>query len=196
MISWDEEIEGIEDWDYEYQLCNAGACFFHIPEPLFIYRMYSSTKREKDHAKGSIIAEYMDRKWNKYRTGKEPLMCGCNSPKKPIGSTPASMLSSSGNFSRESVVAVVDDTDKTQMVMIEYIGPNIAPFTMRSHISRDISYRFANSENHRYKSVFYGDAEWLIGLANDKGNPIYRIVSNVDVNQNDPAVFAGKPILA
>lgn len=123
-------------------------------------------------------------------------MCGCNSPKKPIGSNPASMLSSSGNFSRESVSAVLDDTDKTQMVTIEYVGPNVAPFTMRSHISRDISYRFANSENHRYKSVFLGDAEWLIGLANEKGQPIYRIVSNVETNQNDPAVFAGKPILA
>ena len=196
LVSWDEEIEGIEDWDYQYQLCNAGTCFFHVPEPLFIYRMYSSTKREKDHAKGSIIAEYMDRKWNKYRTGKESLMCGCNSPKKPIGSNPASMLSSSGNFSRESVSAVLDNTDKTQMVMIEYVGPNTAPFTMRSHISRDISYRFANSENHRYKSVFLGDAEWLIGLANEKGQPIYRIVSNLETNQNDPAVFAGKPILA
>lgn len=202
-LLWDEKIEGIEDWDYQYQLCDSGVCFFHIPEPLFIYRMYSSTKREKDHAKGGIIVEYMDRKWSKYRTGKESLMCGCQQPKKPTSSTPNSLLSSSGNFKRDSVIAAVDVSDKNAMVIIEYTGDNTAPFTISSRFARNpysnemIKYRFANSDAHRYREVFMGDAEWLLGLMDGQGNPIYRMVGRNDSsNVNDPAVFAGKPIVA
>lgn len=124
-------------------------------------------------------------------------MCGCNTPKKPVSSTPSSTLSSSGNFTSQSVISVVDENDKQQMVMVEYVGPVMETFTLRSRISKDISYRFGNNELHRYRSVFFGDAEWMVGLNGRDGKPMYKIVAKVGTVENqDPASFIGQPIMA
>lgn len=70
---WDEKIAGLEDWDFQLAACLSGSCFFHVQEPLFVYRYYSSTKREKDHERGEEIQKYIDGKysqedWNKIFT--------------------------------------------------------------------------------------------------------------------------------
>ena len=188
---------GMEDWDFQLAVHDLGFCAYHVPEPLFVYRRYTSTKRDKDYDKIEKIREFMDKKWPAYRKGEKKLMCSCGGPKKPIAPIPGSMMTSSGDFSNASLSAVLEGGDKQQMVMIEYVGPLKEPFTVTSKMSRDIRYRFANNEQHRNKAVFLGDAEYLIGTNGRDGKPIYRIISSMGVeNANDPAVFLGAPIVA
>lgn len=190
---WDTEIRGLEDWDYQIAICAAGFCFYHIPEPLFIYRMYSSTKRDTDFQKRDKIGEYIEKKWKP----KERKMCGCQTAKKPKANTPSSMLSSSGNFTDQSIKSVVDPQNKSQMVAVEYLGPIAETFSITSKMDRNIKYRFGGNDLHRIRSVFLGDAEWLIGMRDGNGRPLYRILSNAPIeNVNDPAAFVGIPITA
>lgn len=194
---WDLEIPGMEDWDYQIGVHVLGYCAYHIPEPLFVYRMFTSTKREVDYAKIDLIRAYMDSKWQAYRTGEVKLMCGCKQPNKPISSVPASTLTASGNFARQSVALVADGADKTQMVTLEYIGPVVGPFTIKSRVSRDVSYRFGNSEFHKTRSVFLGDAEWLINMNDATGSPTYIVLSGTGAQgANDPSAFVGQAITA
>ena len=64
---WDLEIPGMEDWDYQLAIHDSGFCAYHIDEALFVYRYYSSTKREKDYANVKAVKDYVDTKWRKYR---------------------------------------------------------------------------------------------------------------------------------
>lgn len=124
-------------------------------------------------------------------------MCGCNSSKKPLASQPSSLLSSSGNFTKDSIASVVEEGNKEAMVLIEYVGPISEPFTINSRVSRDIRYRFANNDQHRQKAVFLQDAQFLIGLTDREGESTYKILSTVGVeNANDPTLFLGHPITA
>lgn len=124
-------------------------------------------------------------------------MCGCQKPKSPASPTPSSMLSSSGNFSQQSIAKLVEGSDKNQMVTVEYTGPIVGTFTINSRVSREVSYRFGNNDFHRTRSVFLGDAEWLIGMNDREGNPTYKILSNVSISEvNDPAAFVGQAITA
>lgn len=192
-----KDTPGMEDWDYQVAVHDLGYCAYHFPEPLFVYRTYTSTKRDNDYDKIELIREFMDKKWPAYRLGDKKLMCGCNSPKKPLSYSPTSTMSSSGNFSNQSLSQILDSGDNQQMVMVEYIGPIVEPFTITSKISREIRYRFANNEQHRVKAVLLGDAEYLIGVNGRDGNPNYRIVSNINGENNfDPAAFLGQPIVA
>ena len=118
-------------------------------------------------------------------------MCSCNQTKTPPGNTPMSLLSSSGNFSKESIQTVIDNGNKTQIISVEYVGLNTSPFSITSRMDRNITYRFANNDLHRVKTVFLGDAEYLVGLGN------YRIVG-ISVPQDflNPIDFIGSPIEA
>lgn len=194
---FDLNTPGMEDWDYQVAVHDMGFCAFHVPEPLFVYRRYTSTKREADFGKIEKIREYMDFKWSAYRKGEKKLMCGCGGSKQPITSNPASLMSSSGNFSDESLAQVADPGNKTQMVMVEYMGPVTDPFSITSRMSRDIRYRFANNDQHRLKAVLLGDAQFLIGMNDSNGKPTYRILSSISAdNAYDPASFLGHPIVA
>lgn len=194
---WDTDIVGLEDWDYQYALCDSGFCFTHIPEPLFIYRTYSTTKREKDYNKGEEIAVYMDQKWSKYRLEGKPLMCGCGGSKTPIMDNPASLLTSSGNFTNESIAAIVEKNDPTQTVIVEYLGQNVGTFTLKSRFAPGVMYRFGNNDMDRVRTVFLGDLEFLLSLA-DGDKPSYRVLGSgaTAPENNDPAAFLGAPITA
>lgn len=125
-------------------------------------------------------------------------MCGCNSPRTPLTPLPESLLSSSGNFSMESIKQAIDTNDPTMQVTVEYIGPQVDTFSIRSRAQREIIYRFGNNDLHRQRTVFVADAAYLIGLGDSDGNPIYRIVSNVVgvPEANDPSAFLGEPLVA
>lgn len=122
-------------------------------------------------------------------------MCGCSSPQIPPGTMPDSLLTSSGNFDKASIMQVVDPQSKQQMVMIEYVGPNTASFTINSRVSQ-ASYRFGNNEYHRTRAVFVGDVPFLLSL-NTAGKRDFQLVINSPVpDTNDPVNFLGQPILA
>lgn len=194
---WDEQIPGIEDFDYQIAIHSLGFCAYHVPEPLFVYRMYSSTKREKDYNNGDAVKAYLDEKWSKYRRQGEKLMCGCNQKKKPVSSVPSSTLSSSGNFTQESLAKVVQSNDKSQMVTVEYIGRLAETFSIRSRVDRNIIYRFGNNESHRARPVLLADAEFLISQRNEHNQPNYRIVGmGITQETLDPSAFLGQPITA
>lgn len=190
---FDEQIPGMEDWDYQIAVHHLGFCAYRIPEPLFVYRTTSSTKREKDYAKIDEILQYIDRKWSVYRTGERQIMCGCNSPKAPRNPIPESLLSSSGNFSQESIRQAIDTSDSTMQVTVEYTGPQAETFSIKSRTRQGVVYRFGNNDHHRQRTVFVADAAFLIQMS-----PDYRIVSNVvGVSEaNDPSAFLGEPIIA
>lgn len=194
---WNTEIPGQEDFNYQICVHSLGYCAYHVPEPLFVYRMTSSTKRESDYNNIDAIKTWLDRTWNHYRVQGEKLMCGCNQKKVPLSKTPTSMLTSSGNFTQESIRNVVQSDDKSQMVVLEYIGPLRETFSLRSRMDRNIMYRFGNNETHRARPVLLGDAEWLLGQGDDSGKPTYRIVSVGGAAETlDPSAFLGQPIAA
>jgi hypothetical protein len=192
---FDRTTPGMEDWDHQLAIHHLGFCAYHLPEPLFVYRTYTSTKRDADYAKIEDIRAFMDKKWKPYRLKEKKIMCGCNSPKKPLGSQPASTMTSSGNFSSASITPLEFDADKQQMVVLEYVGPVLEPFTITSRMSRNVRYRFGNNDQHRLKTVFLGDADYLMGQAGRDGKPLYRMVSHAGVEgANDPTEFLGQPI--
>lgn len=195
---FDTQIPGMEDWDYQIAVHHLGFCAFRIREPLFVYRLNTSTKRERDYAKIDAIVEYINNKWSDYRTGKKAIMCGCKSPNNPPSSIPASLLSSSGNFTPESIKEAIDTNDKSAMVMVEYVGPIRETFSIKSRVDPRISpYRFGNNELHKSRAVFLGDAQYLLSQTDKDGNPTYRVISNIQsTTANDPASFLGQPIVA
>jgi len=196
-VGWDTEIPGIEDWEFQIALANECACFYHIPEMLFVYRYYSTTKREKDHALRESILEYVKKKWDLngiIEKRREQMACGCGGKKLP-NLKPASTMSASGNFSQKSLQEI-ESEPSTQMVMLEYIGGQAGTFSLRSKVSRDITYRFGNNDSHRLHSVLLGDAEIFLGM-NERGAPIFRMLQGGGVSQaNDPTEFIGHPIAA
>lgn len=191
---FDPNAPGMEDWDYQVCVHSLGYCAYHVPEPLFIYRTHTSTKRENDYAKIELIREFMDQKWDRYRKGTEKIMCGCQTPKKAI-SVPNSTLSSSGNFDLQ---AGVNEGEKaTQMVQVEYMGPLEQTFSIRSRVDRNVTYRFGNNHNYKVRTVFLADAEFLMGMTDGFGVPQYRqITSGATIETRDPAAFLGQPLVA
>lgn len=120
-------------------------------------------------------------------------MCSCNQPVVPTNDMPGSLLSSSGNFDRESVILVTDPESKQQMAVMEYVGPNESTFTVNSRVSR-VSYRFGNNDSHRRRPVFIGDIDFLLGL-NTKGEHDFQVVSNIAVpDTQNPSAFLMAPI--
>lgn len=191
---WDTKTPGMEDWDFQMAIHDRGFCAYHVPEPLFVYRTNTSTKRESDYARIDEIREYMDLKWHKYRIGGEPMPCGCSGTK-PVVNKSMSTLASSGNF--DVTAGVNEGATEIQMVQIEYIGPVRDNFSIRSTVDRNIMYRFGNNEHHREKTVFYQDAERLMAMMDGEGKPQYRMISGrAMIESRDPSAFLGKPITA
>ena len=124
-------------------------------------------------------------------------MCGRSQTRTPPSTIPASLLKSSGNFTQESIKEAIQTNDKTVMVTIEYIGERTEPFSIRSRVDPSVTYRFGNTDNHRTRVVFVGDANFLLGQVDRNGDPTYRVVSNVvAIESNDPSAFMGEPLVA
>ena len=193
---YDSNAPGMEDWIHQIGVHILGFCAFHVPEPLFVYRTFTTTKREKDYGKIEQILEYINQKYAPYRTGEKHLMCGCSNTKTPPGNMPESLMTSSGNFERSSIMQLTDKDSKEQMVMVEYVGPNTSAFTINSRSAPQVSYRFANNEYHRTKAVLVGDVPFLLSL-NTAGRRDFQLVTNAAApDAHDPAVFLGHPITA
>ena len=191
---WDLKIPGMEDWDFQMTVHHLGFCGYHIAEPLFVYRMVSSTKREADYAKIKDIVAYIDKKWAVYRKEGKAMSCGCGGSKKKSASLPASTLSSSGNFTGISSSTPVDGDD-TKMVLVQYVGPIAETFSIRSVVDRTILYRFGNNNSHSTRSVFRGDIDRLMSFTDRLGNPTYRIIqSDGDLADNDASKLLNRPI--
>lgn len=191
---WDLEIPGMEDWDFQMAIHDRGFCAYHIPEPLFVYRMNTSTKRVADYAKIDSIRDYMDAKWLKYRIGGAPMPCGCSGTKTVLNKS-MSTLSSSGNF--DVTAGVNEGENAIQMVQLEYIGPIQETFSIRSIVDRSIMYRFGNNQWHKEKTVFFQDAEKLLQSVDGEGKPQYRMLSGrAMIESRDPSAFLGQPITA
>lgn len=124
-------------------------------------------------------------------------MCGCNQKRKPPTRTPSSTLTSSGNFTQDSIAKVVQSDDKSQMVVVEYVGKLSETFSIRSRVDRSIIYRFGNNEAHRTRTVLLADAEFLLAQRDAENRQNYRIVGTGTVSEvNDPSAFIGQPIAA
>ena len=189
---WDSQIPGKEDHDWQIAVHSMGFCAFRVAEPLFVYRMYSSTKREKDFEKIDIIGEYLNRKWYDYRIGGKQFMCSCSGTK-TTQNQPASLLSDSGNFNLAEDFAA--DT-ATQMVKVEYIGPRAETFSIKSRAMPDKTYRFGNNPLHKEQTVFLKDAEFLLSLM-DGERPQWRVLAQgATMDQRDPAAALGVAITA
>jgi len=188
---WDFEIPGMEDWDYQIAIHDAGFCAYHISEALFVYRVYSSTKRDRDYAKIKDITTYIDEKWREYRTGGKIMGCGCG--KKVIVKTkPKSSLRSSGNFSNTEEV-IGTDMASEQLVQVEYMGPNEGKFSVRSRVLPGKTYRFNNNHN-KIQTVFLRDAEYLVAQTDRDNIPVYRMITGATMEQNDPQAFLGRAV--
>lgn len=189
---FDVNTPGMEDWDYQVCVHTLGFCAYHVPDPLFVYRTHTSTKRESDYAKIDAIREFMNAKWYDYRMGGKKIMCGC-SPPQVVKNLPGSTLRSSGNFANQQ--GVNSGQTPTQMVMVEYVGPIQDTFTIRSRVDREIMYRFANDDKHKQRAVYLEDAEFLTGMLDGQGTPLYRQLAAVPAPESrDPSAFLGQPV--
>ena len=186
---WDTNIPGMEDWDFQIAIHDAGFCAYHIDEALFVYRIYSSTKRESDYAKIDEIVAYIDKKWSKYRKSGEVMACGC-SKKRMVKRLPKNTFSSAGNFD----TPVQEDTVQDQLVRVEYSGPMTQNFTIRSRVDPSVSYRFGNNQYNKIKTVFMKDAQILTARTNAKGGSDYRIVAGATIEAMDPQSVLGRAI--
>ena len=185
---WDVNIPGLEDWDFQIAMHAAGFCAYHVPEPLFVYRTETSTKREKDYAKIDSILEYLNEKWPEYRQGVKA-MCGCTQTK-PVTTKPQSFMSSSGDF--KVTEGNLDKEIPTQMVEVEYSGPNEQTFTLKSIVDRSVFYRFNNTDL-RIRSVFLADAERLIGMTDRFGRPEWKMIGNTSsMDERNPIAIVGE----
>jgi hypothetical protein len=163
-----------------------------VEEPLFIYRMASSTKRESDYAKIESIRTYMDKKWHEYRKEGREMSCGCGAKKKSA-SKPGSTMSSSGNFS--GLTEATPEEDDTVMVMVQYVGPVAESFRIRSVVDPSILYQFGNNPHHAVRTVFRGDVDRLTSFTDREGNSMYRVINDdKSLAGNNPVAFTGQPI--
>lgn len=118
-------------------------------------------------------------------------MCSCGGTKLSNNS-PASLLSSSGNFdlSKDNL----DGQLATQMVQMEYVGPRAETFSIRSRVMPDKVYRFGNNPHHKEQTVFLGDAEYLLSLLNGE-SPQWRVLTRgASMERRDPAAVLGVAI--
>lgn len=183
---WDTRIPGKEDHDWQIALHSLGYCAFRVAEPLFIYRMWTTTKREKDFAKIDIIDAYLNDKWRAYRLEGKP-MCGCGGNTNPTANQPSSFLSSSGNFDTRGLVQ--EQNPPNQMVQLEYIGPRKETFSISSRLMPGHSYRFGNNPYHREQTVFQADADFFLSLL-DGDRPQFRVVQQgARLENRDPAAM-------
>lgn len=190
---FDTQIPGMEDWDFQVCVHHLGFCAYHVDEPLFVYRMGTSTKREKDYVRIDEITAYMDVKWARYRKGMAKMGCGCNTPE-VVKNIPMSTLAASGNFDPQKSGIQADAA--TQMVKVEYVGPIEETFSIRSRVDPSIMYRF-NNNDHRERSVFLRDAEFLVSFVDGLGVPLYRqVIAAPEIQNIDPSAFIGEKILA
>ena len=181
---WDEKIPGQEDMDWQIAALASGACAFRVPEALFVYRMWTTTKRESDFAKIDIISEYLNAKWPKYRMEGKP-MCSCGGSTQLTASQPSSILESAGNFDTRQFMP--NDGTPTQMVQLEYVGSRAETFTLRSRVMGGKSYRFGNNAFHKEQTVFRGDADYFLTLYEGE-RPQFRLVQGqARLENRDPA---------
>lgn len=190
---WDTEIPGMEDWDYQVAIHDAGFCAFHIPEALFVYRVYSSTKRERDYAKIDSIKAYMDQKWAKYRLEGDKMGCGCGGRKVITKTKPTSTLKSSGSFA--SAPDIIDESTSEQMVNLEYMGPNEGTFSVKSQVMNGVVYRFGNNTHHKTRTVFLRDAQYLTSRRDRNNQPEFRIVTGAGMENHDPQAVLGRALV-
>lgn len=189
---WDTDIVGMEDWDYQIAVHDAGVCAYHIDDALFVYRVYTSTKREKDHARISEITGYLDGKWSKYRIRGEAMGCGCG--RKVIAKTsPQSAMSSSGNFKSSESIAM-EMGDEGSLVMLEYFGPNEQNFSIRSKLDGRVRYTFGNNRHKKRRTVFLKDAQHLAGKVGPNGIALWQIVTGATIEDMDPQAALGREL--
>lgn len=189
---WDERIPGMEDWDWQVAVHHLGFCAFRVPEPLFVYRMRTSTKRERDYAKIEEIRAYMDGKWGAYRKGEQKLMCGCSGTKK-TKSVPASTMSASGNFTPQESVNIGEVA--SQMVQLEYVGDVEQTFSLRSRVIPGQVYRFGQNPHHRVQTVMLGDAEYFTGMRDGNNHPLYTVVGGLTaMESHNPSEFVNAEV--
>ncbi len=191
---WDTEIVGMEDWDYQIAVHDAGVCAYHIDEALFVYRVYSSTKREKDHARIKEITDYLDVKWKKYRKDGEMMGCGCGK-KAIVKGRAQSAMTSSGNFKSSEEIAV-EIGDAESLVMVEYFGPNEQNFSIRSKLDSRVRYVFGNNQHKKRRRVFLKDAQYLVGQVGRDNIPLWKMVTGAKVEDMDPQAALGKVLTA
>lgn len=118
--------------------------------------------------------------------------CGCGGKRKAV--TVKSTLQSSGNFTLTGGDEFAPEAN-TEMVDVEYMGDMGGPFTINSRTRPGLSYRFGTDQYHRIRSVFRGDLDFLTGMTNPLGQPLYRIVSEAKVTaESNPATFLGAVI--
>lgn len=185
---WDTEIPGKEDHDWQIAIHSLGFCAYHVPEPLFVYRVYSTTKREKEFLKIDMIEDYLNQKWREFRLEGKKMPCNCGNTKK-TSNPPASLLSSSGNFAPEQLMP--ENRAPEQLVRMEYVGPRAETFSLRSQLLPAKMYRFGNNPLHREQIVFMKDAEWMLSMM-DGEKPTFRIVqAGATMETRDPSAALG-----
>lgn len=146
---FDESMIGWEDWDYFIALQAQGLCSIRVPEPIFVYRFRSGTRRESSFGNKADLLQYIRNKWKVYYEGKKKMACG-GCPKPTYQPPPAP----SGN---EAQAAINSVTVPAEAVLLEYNGPQSGATVFVGSIT-GTSYRFGSDDGHKRKYVHVSDA--------------------------------------
>ena len=177
---WDEEIPGMEDWDYQLA-CHAitKVCAYHLEEALFIYRYRPDGNREKHAKLKDEIVAYMNDKWADYRNGEKKMACGCN--KKRMPTAPTTIYTASG-----AVQEVVSFDANTTTVDLRYLGTT-PKLTYRGKVTGQ-TYVFGSLPSYMVRRVYVSDAREFL-LMNVGGKPIFVVSEETEPVSRDVRDF-------
>jgi GT2 family glycosyltransferase len=145
---YNEELPAWEDWDFQLRLAKVGVCGTRIPEPLFVYRKDTGSRREENYANFDAGKFAMLANWQEYFEGKERLMgCGCSGGRAPAANRAPRVDQQPAPQESEAYIVV------------EYIGRKTGAMTFRGPSGQ--SYRFAAADTERQKYVRRDDAEFF-----------------------------------
>lgn len=151
---FDESIIGWEDWDYFIALQAQGLCSIRIPEPVFVYRFRTGTRRETSFGSKPALLKYIRDKWKPYYEGKKKMACGgCPKPTYQPPPAPA------GNEAEAGVNSV---TVPAEAVLLEYNGTQPGPQVFLGD-KTGTPYRFGLDQGHKRKYVHVSDAPGFLG---------------------------------
>lgn len=116
-VRFDESLDGWEDWDYTIGIAAAGCCGLRLPEPLFVYRTLSGSRREDSFGNIDTLLPKIKKKWEDV-----PMGCrGCGGRRLPRTSSTTQSTQTTSN-PLANISSSPAPPPNFQAVQIVYVG--------------------------------------------------------------------------
>jgi glycosyltransferase involved in cell wall biosynthesis len=117
-VRFDESLDGWEDWDYTIGIAAIGCCGYRLPEPLFIYRTLSGSRREDSFGMIDTLLPEIRKKWK-----ETPMGCrGCGGRRAPRTAPRPPIPARAAPMAAASIPAASPPPPTYEAVQVRYIG--------------------------------------------------------------------------